>query len=70
MRKVSTPYPVVSYNKKIRDALRDLVPFLQFNKRKKYPCRSDTFIKVAGNGTLGVRWLNLSIKSAFNHFKD
>ena len=30
------------------DALRDLVPFVQFKKRKKHPWRSDTFSKVAG----------------------
>ena len=30
------------------DALRDLVPFLQFQKRKKHPWRSVTFSKVAG----------------------
>ena len=32
----------------ICDALRDLVPFIQFKKREKYPWRSATFIKVAG----------------------
>ena len=30
------------------DALRDLVPFVQFKKREKYPWRSATFSKVAG----------------------
>ena len=29
------------------DALRDLVPFVQFKKRKKHPRRSVTLIKVA-----------------------
>ena len=29
------------------DALRDLVPFAQFKKREKHPCRSVTFGKVA-----------------------
>ena len=29
------------------DALRDLVPFAQFKKRKKHPCRIFTFSKVA-----------------------
>ena len=29
------------------DALRDLVPFVQFKKRKKHPCRSVTLSKVA-----------------------
>ena len=30
----------------ICDALRDLVPFLQFKKREKHPWRSANFIKV------------------------
>ena len=30
------------------DALRDLVPFVQFKKREKRPWRSVTFSKVAG----------------------
>ena len=30
------------------DALRDLVPFLQFKKREKHLWRSVTFSKVAG----------------------
>ena len=30
------------------DALRDLVPFVQFKKREKHPWRSDNFSKVAG----------------------
>ena len=30
------------------DALRDLVPFVQFKKREKNPWRSVTFSKVAG----------------------
>ena len=29
-------------------ALWDLVPFVQFKKREKHPCRSFTFSKVAG----------------------
>ena len=32
----------------ICDALRDLVPFLQFKKREKYPWRSVTFSKFEG----------------------
>ena len=32
----------------ICDALRDLVPFVQFKKREKHPWRSITFSKVAG----------------------
>ena len=32
----------------IYDALRDLVPFVQFNKREKHPSRSANFSKVAG----------------------
>ena len=34
-------------NENIYDALRDLVPFVQFKKREKHPWRSDTFNKVA-----------------------
>ena len=29
-------------------ALCDLVPFVQFKKREKYPCKSVNFSKVAG----------------------
>ena len=32
----------------MRDALRDLVPFVQFKKREKHPWRSVTFSKIAG----------------------
>ena len=32
----------------ICDALRDLVPFVQFKKREKHPWRSVNFNKVAG----------------------
>ena len=32
----------------MRDALRDLEPFVQFKKRQKHPWRSVTFSKVAG----------------------
>ena len=32
----------------ICDVLRDLVPFVQFQKREKHPWRSVTFSKVAG----------------------
>ena len=32
----------------ICDALRDLVPFVQFKKREKHPWRSVNFSKVAG----------------------
>ena len=35
-------------NLNISDVLRDLVPFVQFKKREKQPCRSVTFSKVAG----------------------
>ena len=31
----------------IYGALRDLLPFVQFNKREKYPWRSVNFTKVA-----------------------
>ena len=30
------------------DALRNLVPFVQFKNREKYPWKSVTFSKVAG----------------------
>ena len=33
---------------KICDALRDLVPILQFKKREKHPWKTVTFGKVAG----------------------
>ena len=33
---------------KICDALRDLVPFVQFKKCEKYPWKSVTFRKVTG----------------------
>ena len=33
----------------MRDALRDLVPFMQFKKREKHPWRSVSFSNVAGN---------------------
>ena len=36
------------YKNIICDALRDLVPFVQFKKRKKHPWRSVTFSKVPG----------------------
>ena len=32
----------------MRDALRDLEPFVQFRKRQNHPWRSVTFSKVAG----------------------
>ena len=32
----------------LSNALRDLVPFVQFKKREKHPWRSVTLIKVAG----------------------
>ena len=31
-----------------KDALRDSIPFVQFEKREKHPWRSVTFSKVAG----------------------
>ena len=38
----------VQYGNYICDALRDLLPFVQFRKREKHPWRSVTFSKVAG----------------------
>ena len=35
----------------VSGALRDLVPFVQFEKHEKHPWRSITFSKVAGNFT-------------------
>ena len=32
---------------RMREALQDLVPFVQFTKREKHPWRSVTFIKSA-----------------------
>ena len=37
-----------SYFITISNALRDLIPFVQFKKREKHPWRSVTFSKVAG----------------------
>ena len=39
---------VFIFSEIICDALRDLVPFVQFKKREKHPWRSVTFSKVAG----------------------
>ena len=36
------------------DALRDLVPFVQFKKREKHPWRSVTFSKVVSMGVFHV----------------
>ena len=36
----------------IYGALRDLVPFVQFKKREKYPWRSVTFSEVAASFSL------------------
>ena len=38
----------------ISDALRDLVPFVEFKKREIHPWRSVTFSKVAGFTPLWV----------------
>ena len=35
-------------------ALRDLVPFVQFDKREKHPWRSVNFSKVAGCAQFGI----------------
>ena len=39
--------PYKRNNSKICDALRDLIPFVQFKKREKRPWMSNTFSKVA-----------------------
>ena len=38
----------------IYDALRDLVPFVQFKKRKKHPWRSVALLKLQVLSSLGV----------------
>ena len=42
------------------DTLRDLVPFLQFKKRKKQPGRCVTFSKVEGSRLLVLKILSPS----------
>ena len=42
----------------ICDALRDLVPFSQFEKREKYPWRSITFSKIGLKSALNVEKYN------------
>ena len=42
---------ILSTSYTICDALRDLVPFVQFKKREKHPWRSVNFSKVAGFNT-------------------
>ena len=49
-----------SYLKDICDALHDLVPFVQFQKREKHPWRSVNFSKVAGHCTNGTKSRNAS----------
>ena len=44
---VLTKWKILCVHRKC-DALRDLVPFIQFQKREKHPLRSVTFSKVAG----------------------
>ena len=39
---------MIIFGKAICGALRDLIPFVQFKKRKKHPWRSVNFSKVAG----------------------
>ena len=46
----------------ICDALRDLIPFVQFEKREKHPWRSVYFSKVAGFSQIFRSWfLNIII---------
>ena len=42
---------ILSTSYTICDALRDLIPFVQFKKREKHPWRSVNFSKVAGFNT-------------------
>ena len=53
MRSVQTDHMNSNFLKmvlrnQISDALRDLVPFVQFKKREKHPWKSVNFSKVAG----------------------
>ena len=40
-----------------RDALRDLVLFVKFEKREKHPCRRITFSKIAGFTKFHPPWV-------------
>ena len=63
-----------NYCRYICDALRNLVPFVQFKKRGKHPWRSVTFSKLAGSLLLeslfhavaGLKTWNF-IKTCFQH---
>ena len=46
----------------MRDALRDLVPFVQFKKREKHPSRFMTFSNVWKYDNIGIPSLFLSVK--------
>ena len=49
------------------DALRDLVPFIQFKKPKKHPWRNFTFSKVAGFKPATLLKVAL-LHGCFSHF--
>ena len=46
----------ISWRNSIHDALRDLAPFVQFEKREKHPWRSVTFNKVTGSKDNNPPW--------------
>ena len=51
------------------DALRDLVPFIQFKKPKKHPWRNFTFSKVAGFNFKPATLLKVTLlHGCFSHF--
>ena len=53
------------------NALRDLVPFVQFQKREKHPWRSVTFSKVAGLTLIhGSFWRFLNCTNGTNRAKN
>ena len=54
----------------ICDALRDLLPFIQFKKREKHPWRSFTFSKVAAKGHGGMVKLFRGCFSRFLNCKN
>ena len=49
---------------KICDALRDLLPFVQFKKREKHPWRSVYFSKVAGFFNL-YKWYQIAQRTTY-----
>ena len=54
------------HNSVIRDALRVLVPFVQFKKREKHPWRSVNFSKVAGFKPGWLECYQIAQRSTYN----